>query len=438
MKRIAVIVLFLFLIKPSFAQAATAGTLTDFWNDKAVFYNEEKLTFPGTPYDAQYDFYYNTHDMGMGVIEDPNHPGWIYYVAAQWKGTPTVLEPHIYKSTDGGKTFNHLTKLFDVTDSGTCTTNSTYAYWNYNSKIWCLFQMREPDVTYFNGNYYLVFEGAAKSGAEQLLGPVVVRLSSLDITVPVTVSHGNNFRQNPLFRGDLTISGSTPFWQIQSNQIYVFWAGMYPVTSPTRERVDTYRGHFSSTPGGATPDCADPILCYFTVDEGDISKPNMAKGAAGSWDSSNANGLSLFRENTDYFMFYIGSTGADCAVNKANRWGMSMAKSPDLKTWTKKYGTVSGPAIKWASLYNTLGNLSDGCSYYGKLVKLSGIYYLYYYEVRSPNLNGQPIARTYRQVLLRAGSDLNNDTKINSLDLLLLKSLNLFTKVNVGYWGFNY
>lgn len=189
------------LFLPKNIYASNPATLSDFWQGKATFGDEEEITFPGTPYNSQYDFYYDTHSSGMGVIADQTNPGTVYYFVETWKNNSAdYLEPHIYKSTDGGKTFTHLTKLFDiVTTEGSCSTNSTFVYWNDQGKIWCLFQMREPDITYYNGSYYLIYESAARSGNEVITGPAMVKLSSLDIQQPITVQHGINFRQHPVF-----------------------------------------------------------------------------------------------------------------------------------------------------------------------------------------------------------------------------------------------
>lgn len=410
---ICLVSFYFFLANKTEAQI-NSPTLNNFWEGRAKFSQEERVRFPGTPYNRELDFYYNTHDSGMAIIEDINNPGIIYYLAESWKGgNPTHLEPHLYKSTDGGKTFTHLTKLFDVlgTNETTCPLNSTYAYWaNLNSQAkWCLFQMREPDIMFYNGYYYLVFESAAKAESASLIGPTVVKLPNLEITQPVTVQHGVNFRQHPLFTtydgdpnkpGLQETSASTPFWSNHNNGLYVFWAGVHPINVPLTsqwEMVDTYRGHFTSIPGLSEAYCTDPILCYFSFDEFLITNTNFRHLPSSSWETKSANGLSIIKEGNYRYMLYIGGDIADITIPQAKKGGVSIVRSSDLINWERKFSEPED-IVLYADK-ETYPNSTP--AFYAKLVKISGEYYVYYYRCGPPvnPADGMPIARTYRMKL---------------------------------------
>jgi hypothetical protein len=384
---------------------ATPPTLDNFWEGRAKFSQEERVRFPGTPYNSELDFYYNTNDSGMAVIEDINNPGIIYYFAESWKGgSPTHLEPHLYKSTDGGKTFTHLTKLFDVLgpNETTCPSNSTYAYWadlNGQAK-WCLFQMREPDIMFYNGNYYIVYESAAKSGSQMLIGPTVVKLPRLDINQPITIQHGVNFRQHPLFltydgnpnkSGNQETSASTPFWAPDNNGLYVFWVGIHP-TNSTWQFVDVYRGHYTNTPGSSQANCPDPIWCYFSFDESLITNPNFAHLPSSFWESTSVDGKSIIKEENFYYLFYAG--GNDPA--DPTKSGLNVVRSQGLTNWLRKSTVVTPEDL---ILYVEDGPDSRA-GLYGKLVKINGEYYTYYIKSGPPLGNGAPIARIYRMKLV--------------------------------------
>ena len=413
-QKIILIALFIFAFWSLVAKKivfAQSPTLLDFWEERAKFSQEERVRFPGTPYNTELDFYYNTHDSGMAVIEDINNQGTVYYLTEWWKGNnPDYLEPHLYKSTDNGKTFTHLTKLFDVLgpNETTCPSNSTYAHWAdlQGQAKWCLFQMREPEVMFYNGHYYIVYESAAKSGSQVLIGPTVVKLPNLDINQPVPIQHGINFRQHPLFLtydgdpnqvGLQETSASTPFWAPYNNGLYVFWIGVHPINS-TWEIVDTYRGHYTRTPGSPQADCTDPIWCFFAFDEYLITNPNFAHLPSSPWESKNVDGMSIIQEGNYQYLFYAGADHPDSPnPDLAKRGGMSIVRSGGLTNWQRKFFAPE-KLILYAEVEET--NFTTRVGFYGKLVKIEGEYYIYYIKCGLPFPEGSlPIARTYRMKL---------------------------------------
>jgi hypothetical protein len=388
---------------------ATSPTLLDFWEGKAKFAQEERLFFDG-PHIVELDIY-APDSSGLAVIEDVKNPGTVYYLAEWWKDSgPNNLEPHIYKSTDGGKTFKHLTRLFDVLgpNETNCPSNSTYAYWaNLNGQAkWCHFQLREPDVMYYNGYYYLVYESAAKVGTTGLIGPTVIKLPSLDISQPIVVKHGENFRQHPLFLtydGDLNkshlqeTSASTPFWAPYNNGLYVFWVGVHPINS-TWQFVDTYRGHYTQTSGSSQANCTDPIWCYFSFDESLITNPNFAHLPGSSWETKSINGFSVIKEGNYNYMLYGGASEPDPTTPQSKRGGLSIVRSTGLTNWERKF--VSPQELILYADRTLDSNVRPAIM--AKLVKISGEYYVYYYRCGPPvnPADNMPCARIYRMKLV--------------------------------------
>lgn len=401
---------FIFLLKPGIIFAAPAS-LQDFWNKSAHFTNEEIIR-AGATWDYIKD-YTETHDSGMAIIQDPNNPKNIYYLAELWKSnTPYYSEPHLYKSTDGGLNFTHVTKLFDVLGATqtTCPENSTYAYWNLNDKKYCLFQMREPDIVYYNNFFYILYEAVGKSSdGSEIMGPALIKLASLDITSPVKVIHGQNFRQHPILignydgnqslPGEQRISTSTPFWVVDSDNVYSFWTGMYPNNPElTWTRGDTYNGKYTRVVGQIT-DCPDPIWCFFQPNQQYINNPNLAINPNIVWEKGLIDGKSIVKENSYFYMLYNGSDHPNPNSDDSRYATMAIARSTDLTNWQRP--TQANEQI-------ILLDKTDGIhkfGLYGKLVKINGQYFTYF--IKGSKLPGQSdyIARTYRMKLVKDTPD---------------------------------
>lgn len=405
LKKTALFFISLFFFLAKFTWANGPPTLSDFWTDKAYFGAEEKINFQGINYNAALDFYYETHDKGMGLIQDPSNPTVVYYIAS-WN----YVEPHIYKSTDGGKTFNHSGKLINVIDRNSsigCPSTSNYSYWDYQGKKWCHFQLREPDIMFYQNNYWIVFEAVAKSfpGGEKLMGPAVFKLSSLDINQPITVNHGQNMRQHPLIQtydgnpnkdGIQETSISTPFWYENNDQLSVFWVGVHPINN-TWKRVDTYRGHFASEPSSSQMDCDNPMWCYFSADERLITKPNFAINPSVAWESKNVDGMSVINEGGYNYLFYSGCDHPKPEVGTQS--GLSIVRSKDLQDWQRKF-TKPEELILYQNIEEN--PQTDKPGHYGKLVNLNGSYYVYYFlrsQPADPDTSNL-IARVYRRKLI--------------------------------------
>lgn len=373
-------------------------SLADFWAGTARFQNEERVRFPGTPYELTQDFYFNTHDSGMTVIQDPQNPSNIYYLAESWYINSGNLEPHIYRSTDGGLNFSHLTAIFNIADrddpGSAAAPGSSQAYWDYEGKQYSIFQMREPDIIYYNGSYYIIYETAGKDfvGGSTVIGPSVVKLPSLDITEPVTVNHGVNFRADPLFTtydgnpsepGAQTTSVSTPNWSFP----YVFWTGIHPLES-TWERVDIYRGHYSGT--------TEPLTDSFVFDESLITNPNLAIDPASSVEIGSVDVKDIEKEGAWYYMLYMAGNGTSPWTPGPSGFvvnGVTITRSTDLVNWQREF-TEPEELIMY-----TRDEPSLAKGFYPELVKINGSYYVYYYRQHSLSPSDPLIARTYRMKL---------------------------------------
>lgn len=383
-------------------------TLTDLWEDKASFSEEQRVCArkgDGSPegaINAELDFHYELHDSGMAVIEWPENSGVVYYLAEHHRQVTNpliqVLEPHLYKSVDGGKTLTLVSKIFELDGNfkadGSCNLRTT-PYWELDGKRYCIFQLREADVVHLDRKFQIVYEasGITKDGAI-LSGIALVGLSDLkNIGSPQVVVPGVNFRQHPLFvgnysgnsRGD-TVSASTPAWKAGEDGIYVFWTGVSP-TNSVWARVDTYRGHFTNSPGSNLANCTDPMFCFFAMDEYLISSPNLGIGEEDKFDSKNVDVKSLVSEDGWNYLVYLGG---DRPI--PNR-GVGIARSRGLNNWERKYKNGFEAPVVGVSL-----DLWDAMIY-GKLVKIRNEYYLYYYDMRSIPPGATPIARMYRKKL---------------------------------------
>jgi hypothetical protein len=420
-----------FLFFSSVSWAKNPPSLSDYWENKAYFGKEERINFQGVNYNSVLDFYYETHDKGMAVIEDPKNSNVVYYLAS-WN----YVEPHMYKSIDGGKTFKHLGKLINVIDRDSttaCSSGSNYSYWDYQGKKWCHFQLREPDIMFYQDDYWVIFEAVAKSfpDGEKLMGPAVFKLSSLDINQPITIKHGTNMRQHPLLQtydGDpqkdalQETSISTPFWYENDQKISVFWVGVHPINS-TWERVDTYKGHFTDTPQASHFNCSDPMWCYFSVDEGLITNPNFAINPKINWESKNVDGMSVVSEDGYNYLFYSGCDHPKPELGTES--GLNIVRSKELKNWQRKFINPQDLIL----YQNTEENpQTDKPGHYGKLVKLNDGYYIYYFRRGQPsNPNtGNLIARVFRRKLVwdcptclsEVGKDKGDSDCNNKIDLL--------------------
>ena len=396
----------LFMLPP--VASAQAPTISDLYDGEAYFGDERRVCGDASPVHPLLDFHLWLHFSGMAVIEWPENSGVVYYFAEHWEGEPTTLSPHLYKSVDGGATFTHVTKLFDVTDRdvGTCncgTPGSTTACWKaLFGKDWCIDQMREPDVMRLGNHFYVAYEAAAQEngGPGAVMGPAIVRLPDLStITQPVPIDFNpftGSFRQHPPFvvgydanpsvPGLQTISASTPVWVEWSSSPHLFWTGTYPNNQVNWQQMDIYRGHFSSSPGGPADCTLDPIRCFFTYDEFLVTSPNLGPGAPGKFDETFVDVRGIIEEGGYYYMIYNGGPDLE--------WPhLGIARSTDLKNWTRKYLGDEAPIFR---------NPAPGSSF-GKIVKISGEYWLYFLNHRPPGIaNGSGpewVSRLYRRKL---------------------------------------
>ncbi len=397
------------------SEVTSNAKLSDFWLKEAYFGTEERLGFSGVPYNSELDFYYNVHDSGMALIEDPSEPGVVYYFAEHWKSGFDNLEPVLYKSTDGGLTFELQTVIFNVHSKNCTSVNTDYAYWevdhNGNGNIepneqYCIFQLREPDVIYHEGHYYVVFEAWARNPEKGVVGGIALaKFSDLNFSQPQQIRFQENFRKHPLlFSYDGTpdtpgiqeTSTSTPFFAVTPERgVYVFWVGIYPL-GDNWQRVDTYRGHFSSSPGSSNADCTDLMHCYFTPDEQFISNPNLGINPQNQWESKNIDGMSVIKEGDYYYMLYHGYDDAEPSI--ARYAGVNIVRSRDLINWERFTDSFDELIFTFDTLRD---GVKPGPGVYGKLVKTQEGYFYYFFRRGLPAAsNGNWPARLYRRKLI--------------------------------------